>query len=335
MRLLNPPKTPQNGFLLQEFYYFVYIVCVVVPAIAFLWVNWGLQDIYWEKCPSPTPGTQPHHSAGFNIINDSFFKSPPLTFTVTVDVPPAKVAAAKTSDELSKLLKDPNTLTINLSDNKNTLQGKHPFGTDCTIVEISRTAGLVGRNATMINFLWQRGKNVRFIDVQLYSGTPTSPYYKKYPDASERKLLAQTKWQIIICLAITGTAILTTILVKMLLSTKTKLSNKEKELTNMDIKLGKTQKELDKALLSIQYFEVSLKDSDARRDYVASKPETEIQPLPEGVSLPVEEDVAEEYQQKTQEETTEEMTRGKQKSPKDQTARKPIKTAKKKKKKKH
>lgn len=287
--VLNPPESKEARFTLQRLYYILRILCIVAPVAIFCSVHFGFQDIYWKECPSPAAGSQPLYSAGFNIVNASFIKSPPLTFTVTVDVPPAKIAAAKTSDEVSKLLKDPNTLAINLSDNENTLGGKQPFGTDCTTtIEISRSTGLAGHSATMINFLWQKGKHVRLIDTKLYSGAPTSPYYKKYPHVSERQLLAQTKWQIVVCLAIAVAVILTTILVKLLLSKRKELSNRKTELANSETKLRntetelvKTQTKLDKALQAIQSSRV-------------------------GAYLPIGEDVAEEYQQKTEEETTEE-----------------------------
>lgn len=268
------------------------ILSLIIPVIASVIAQWNLQDIYWEECPSPTPGSQPLHSKGFNIVNASFIKSRPLTFTVTVDVPLAQVAAAKTSDNARRLLNDPNNdlvIVIDLHEKKNKLYSKRVFGKNSTIIEISRRAGLAGHNATMINFLWQRGKHVRLIDTKLYSGAPTSPYYKKYPHASERQLLAQTKWQIVVCLAIAVAVILTAILVKWLLNTREKRDNTETRLADTKRKLADMKIKLDKALQAIQGSKV-------------------------GATLPVEEDAAKEYEQKTQEETTEEMNGGKQES---------------------
>ncbi len=223
----DPNASPRKRFLsLQKLYYFLKILCIVIPAVCVLYIRFGPQDIYWEQCPSLAPGSQPLHSTGFNIVNASFFSSPPLVFTVTVDVPADKVAPANTSAEVGWLLNDPNNgLVINLHDEKNKLSDKPVFGKNSTTIIIQRSAGIESHAATMINFLWQEGKYVRFIDTKLYSGSPGLPYYKKYPEKSKRQLLAQTKWQLIGFIFVTAVVALMTILTRSLVRTKEELKN--------------------------------------------------------------------------------------------------------------
>ena len=326
------PNSPQRTHLLslQQVYYLLKILCILIPVVCALYVWFGPQDIYWEQCPSPPSGGGALHSTGFNIINASFFPSPPLTFSVTVDVPLAKIAAAKTSGEVDTLLKDPNALAIDLGGNENTLQDKRPFGTNCTtMIEISRSAGLAGRDATMINFLWQKGKYVRFIDIRLYSGSP--PYYKNYPQKSERHVFAQTKWQLIgFILAIVVVALMT-ILMRSLLRTKgdldatkqtlgqedSKLTEAERARTKAEEQLTKSQEALatkktelseKRTLLESarQFFSFTEEfgppaNPNARASYLGA---TEAQRSSSGTHepdapLPIKENVAKEYEQRT------------------------------------
>ncbi len=294
--VLNPRESQEARFTLQNLYYFLCILCIVAPIATFCSVHLGFQDVFWEE-REPSLPSQPWYSEGYHIINSSVSKSPKLTLSYTVDVQDDKIVAANKPDEVRRLLNDPNNvLVIDLHDKKNKLSSKHVFGKYYTTIEIVRADGLRRWSDTFVKCLWQKGRQVRFIDFKLCSRTPDSDYSRKYPHISERSLLAQTKWQIFVCLAIALAVILITILVKLLLSTKTELGNTKTDLAD-------TKEKLDKAIIAIQ----------------SSK-----------VAVPVEESVAEQYQQKTQEETTEEVTRGRQKSPKDPAVRKPRKTSKKK-----
>jgi hypothetical protein len=293
------------------------ILFLIIPAVTFLAVQYNLQDIYWKDEHKLPCTKQPFESACYHIFNNSPFKSPPLKFTFTVDVPRDKVHIydLNSSITIEESLSDPNhILLINLCVKENSISNIVSINKNSAELTILRDEGLGKLDDTLIKLYWQKDKYIGFSDnANLFSGISGSPNYKIYPHEGNRTLWKQIKYQIMVILAV-----FLIILLILLFRVKGQLDKTKKEVESLTQEIEKTKEERA---------QVRILNLAAYQEYVAKMGREKLLPPPKE-TLPVEEEAAREYRQKT--EVAREGNVGKQKSPKDQAARKSGKTTKKK-----
>ena len=119
---MSGPNSPHNwrkSFSSTELLARLSILALIIPIIASVIVQWNLQDIYWKEQGIFPDTKESFNSAYYQILNKSLFKSPPLTFTFTVDVSRDKIHIydANSMKTIAASLSEPNhILLIDLCD---------------------------------------------------------------------------------------------------------------------------------------------------------------------------------------------------------------------------
>lgn len=296
------PTQSQPGKI-QNIYYLLGTLVILSPIAYFFYYKLDLQDIYWrDQCPA-LGVDQTLDSTCYQILNNSIVESPFLMFVFTVNVPKDKIRFTDDINESKILLGDPNNhLIIDIRNCQNMKHFKSTNGSDGTIIGIEFQENLGLWRDFLIRTVWSKGRNITFTNSQLYSGTQGSVDYRVYPQETNRRLLAQLKWQLFLFAVIAAIVILSTIAIRWrlnierdLLSISSRLLVVEERFRNA----SDTYFNLIKSLLQerLADFDSLKRGTQAAKDFIEKVPKEEAAMEHPNVDLPVQNQIETTYEQ--------------------------------------